>query len=81
MSANNKYCPLDAKWLSPNIGYQGKITSTQPNYNDKFYFGKISTKVVQSFYNHTKFFSHEEYANDTELSKEHREIKRKNFQK
>ena len=36
---NKKYCPLDGKCLSPNIVYQGKITSSQPNYNDQVYFG------------------------------------------
>ena len=35
---NEKYCPLGGKWLLPNIVYQGKITSNQPNYNDKVYF-------------------------------------------
>ena len=36
---NKKYCPLVGKCLSPNIVYLGKITSTQPNYNGKVYFG------------------------------------------
>ena len=34
-----KYCPLGGKCLSPNIVYQGKITLTQPNCNNKGYFG------------------------------------------
>ena len=38
-SRNKKYCPLGVKCLSPNIVYQGKITSTQPNCNNKVYFG------------------------------------------
>ena len=52
----------------PNIVYQGKITSTQPNYNDKVYFGvaeksfKDSTtapnplpmKIMQMTQNHRK---------------------------
>ena len=38
-NCRNKYCPLGGKCLSPDIVYQGKITSTQPNYNDKVYFG------------------------------------------
>ena len=29
---NKKYCPLGGKCLSPNIVYQGKINSSQPNY-------------------------------------------------
>ena len=36
-------------------------------------------KVVQRFCNHTKSFTHEDYTNDTELSKEYWEIERKNF--
>ena len=38
-----------------------------------------SRKVVQRFYNHTKSFTHEDYANDTDLSKEYWEIKRNKF--
>ena len=34
-----KYCPSGEKCLSSNIVYRGKITSTQPNYNEKVYFG------------------------------------------
>ena len=30
---------LGGKCLSPNAVYQGKITSIQPNYKDKVYFG------------------------------------------
>ena len=36
---NKKYCPLDGKCLSPNIVYQGKRTSPQPNNAKKVYFG------------------------------------------
>ena len=36
---NKKYCPLGGKRLSPNMVYLGKAASTQPNYNDKVYFG------------------------------------------
>ena len=36
---NKKYCPLGGKCLSPNIVYQGKINSSQPNFNEKVYFG------------------------------------------
>ena len=43
---NRKCCPLGGTCLSPNIVYQGKITSTQPNYNDKVYFG-VSEKSFE----------------------------------
>ena len=71
---NKKNCLLAKKCLSPSIVYQGKITSTQPNYHDKVYFG-----VAEKSFNRTKSFTHEDYANGTELSKEYWEIKRNNF--
>ena len=37
------------------------------------------TLEVKPFYNHTKSFTHEDYANDTELSKEDWDIKRSTF--
>ena len=40
---NKKYCPFGRRCLSPNIVYQGEMTLTQPNYNDKVYFGVTTT--------------------------------------
>ena len=65
---------LSGKCLSPNIVYQGKITSSQPSYNEKVYFGVAEKSFKDRFYNHTKSFAHEAYANDTELSKEYWDI-------
>ena len=65
--------------MSSNIVYQGKITSTQTNYNDKVYFGVAKESFRDRFYNHTRSFTHEDYANDAELAKEYWEIKRNNF--
>ena len=65
--------------MSPNIVYQGKITLSQPNYNDKAYFGAEEKSFRDRFYNHTKSFTHGDYANETELSKEYWDIKRSNF--
>ena len=77
---NKKYYPLGGKCLSPNIVNQGKITSSQLNYNDKVFF-RVAEKLFRDrFYNHTKSFTHEDYANDTELLKEYWDIKR-SFQK
>ena len=45
---NKKYCPLGGKYLLPNIVYEGKINSSQPNYSDKAYFGVAE----KSFNNH-----------------------------
>ena len=66
------YCPLGGKCLSPNMVYQRKTTSTQPNYNDKVYFRNAE-------YNPIKSVTYEDYANDTELSTKYWEIKRNNF--
>ena len=57
----------------------GKITSTPPNYNDKVYFGVTENSFKDRFYNHTKSFIHDDYARNTEFSKEYWEIKRSNF--
>ena len=71
---NKSYCPLGGKCLSPNIVYQGKINSSQPNYN-----GVAEKSFIDRFYTQIKSFTHEDYVNDTELSKEYWDIKRNNF--
>ena len=76
---NKKDCPLGGKCLSPNIVYHGKTNSSQPNYNEKVDFGVAEKSFKDRFYNHAKSFTHEDYANDTELSKEYWDIKRNNF--
>ena len=50
-NCRNKYCLFGGKCLSPNIVYQGKITSSQPNHNDKVYFGvaEKSQPTTRSF--------------------------------
>ena len=48
----------------------GSFVSSQPNYNDKFYFGVAEKSFKDKFYNQTKSFIYEDYANDTKLSKE-----------
>ena len=45
---NKKYYALGGECLSPNIIYQGKITSTHPSYNDKFYFGATEKSFKDS---------------------------------
>ena len=46
---NKKFYPLGGtgKCLSPNTVYQGKITSIQPNYKDKIYFGAAEKSILQ----------------------------------
>ena len=72
---SKKYFPLSGKCLPPNIVYQGKITyqttmttTTQPNYNEKVYFGVVYFGVAEK--------SILQPQNDTELSKEYWKIKR-----
>ena len=65
---NKNYCPLGGIYLSPNMVYQGKITSSQRNYNDKVYFGVAEKSFKDS---HSKIVqTHEEYANDTQITVE-----------
>ena len=45
---NKKHCPLGGESLLPNTVYQRKITSIQPNYKDKVYFG-VAEKPFKDF--------------------------------
>ena len=76
---NKSLCPLSGTCLTPNIIYEAKITSNQPNYDEKVYFGTAETDFKTRFNNHTKSFNHHQYENDTELSKEFWTIKRNEF--
>ena len=76
---NKKYCPLGGKYLSLNIAYLGKVTSTQPNYNEKVYFQVAEKSFKDRFYNHTKSFTHEDYSNEKERRKNTWEIKTNYF--
>ena len=76
---NKKYCPLGGKCFSPNIVYQEKINSSQHDYNGKIYCGAAENSFKVRFYNHTKSFTREDYANDRGLSKEYWDNKRKTF--
>ena len=62
---NMKYYPLGGKCLSPHMVYQGKINSSQPNYNDKVYFAVAKKSFKDRFYNHTKSFTHEDCRKNT----------------
>ena len=54
---NKKYCPLGGKYLSPNIVYQGKINSSQPNYNEKVYFGVAEKSFKDSLQPHQLLYT------------------------
>ena len=45
---NKNYFALGGKCLSPNVVYQGKITSTQPNNNDKVNFRVLKKSFQDS---------------------------------
>ena len=45
---NKENWPLGEKCLSPNIVYLRKMTLTQPNCNDKVYFG-VAEKLFKDF--------------------------------
>ena len=47
---NETNCSLSGRCLSPNIVYEWKITSSQPNFTEKVYYGvaEKSFKIVQS---------------------------------
>ena len=76
---NKNDCPLGGNCLVENIVYEGKITSNQPNYKEKIYFGIAETSFKQRFNNHTKSFNNQIYESNTELSKEYWKIKNNNF--
>ena len=55
--------------------YEGKNTSDLSKYKDKFYKG-IGEHALR-YGNHKKSFNHEVYKNDSELSKEYWEVRKK----
>ena len=80
---NKNYCLLCGKCLSPNIVYQKKHLHSNPTTLTKFTLElqKSHSKILQPHLPlpTTQSFTHEDYANDTELSKEYWDIKRSNF--
>ena len=73
-----KYCTFGGKVFLPNIVCQEKITSTQPNYNDKVYF-IVAEKQFKNSATKPNSFTHKDYASDFKLWKEYWETKRNNF--
>ena len=76
---NKNNCPLDGKYLTPNIIYKAQVTSNQVHFKQKIYIGTAETDFKHRFNSHTKSFNLEHYKNDTELSKEYWTIKRNHF--
>ena len=63
-------CPLDNKCLSKNIVYKAYVTSSNPTYKEKVYFGLCETTFKTRYSNHKKSFVHIGYKKETELSNE-----------
>ena len=68
-------CPLGNQCLTPNIVYQGTISSNEPNTSPKIYIGLCEESFKKRYANHKKSFNHSRYENDTELSKEYWKLK------
>ena len=76
---NKEACPWNGQCQIQEIVYQDASSSNQPNYKDKKYFGIGEESFKGRLYNHNSSFRNEFYKNDTELSKEHWQIKMKNY--
>ena len=71
---NKKYFPLGVKCLLPNLAYQRKTTSTQPNCNGKVYIG-----VAEKSFKDSTTTPNPLLIKFNQMSKEYLEIKRNNF--
>ena len=56
-------CPLGNQCLTPNIVYQGTISSNEPNTSPKTYIGLCEESFKKSYANHKKSFNHSRYEN------------------
>ena len=74
---NKVTCPLPNKCQTKCIIYQGNIDWDIAGYKQKCYLGSCETTCKDSFGNHKKSFNHVKHKNDTELSKESGEIKKR----
>ena len=70
-------CPLPGECLTSNVLYEATISSNLRNYKDKIYKGITGTSFKERHRNHKKSFNHEKYKNESELSKEVWNIKRR----
>lgn len=72
----NTECPLNNSCYEKDILYSAELNSNLPNYGAKVYKGICSTTFKERLGNHKKAFNHEEYEQESELSKEVWKIKR-----
>ena len=52
------------------VVYKSTLSSNQPNYKEKKYFGIVEESFKGRLYKHNLCFRNEFYKNDTELSEE-----------
>ena len=77
---NKEACPLDRQCQIEDVVYEDTLSSNQPNYKEKKYFGAAEESFKGSLYNyHNLSFRNEFYKNDTALSKQLWQIKMKNY--
>ena len=71
--------PLNGKCQIGEVVYEGTLSSNQPNYKEKKYFGIAEESFKRRLYNHNLSFRNEFYKSDVELSKELWQMKMKNY--
>ena len=76
---NKEACPLNGQCQIGEVVYESTLSSNQPNYKEKKYFGIAEESFKGRLYNHSLSFRNDLYKNDTELSKELWQIKMKNY--
>ena len=65
---NKDQCPLGGQCLTNNIIYKATISTNNTN-DTKHYIGMTTNSFKERYRNHTKYFQHKKYSNETELSK------------
>ena len=76
--ANKDTCPLSNIFQMKCIIYEANIDWNIAGYKQKCYLGSCEATFKDRFGNHKKSFNHLKHKNDTELSKEFWEIKKRN---
>ena len=74
---NKDTCPLPKSCQTKCIAYQANIDCDIAGYKLKYYLGSCETTFKDRFANHKKLLIHVKHKNDTELSKEFLEIKKR----
>ena len=67
---NKEACPLNGQCQIGEVVYESTLSSNQPTYKEKKYFGIAEESFKGRLYNHNLSFRNDLYKNDTELSKE-----------